>query len=144
MEYHQKLLMHSNSCTIIQQAKSMQEESFQSHSLNRSTTRRCPGTVLFFIIFIIVIDYISKLSADDFGYKTHKRTSQPKSQRTLQSRASREDKITDQKLNDLALVDYIALLENDKNQAQLQQLSAHQQNAARIGLDINVDSINPT
>lgn len=98
----------------------------------------------FCIIFIIVIDYISKLSADDFGYKTHKTTSQPKTQRTLQSRASREDKITDQKLNDLALVDYIALLENDKNQAQLQQLSAHQQNAAKIGLDINVDSINPT
>ena len=67
-------------------------------------------------LFIIVIDYVSKRSAGDFGYLTHKGNNQDKSGRA----ASSTTRIPDYKVNDLAFANDIVLLENDFTQAQRQ------------------------
>ena len=67
------------------------------------------GDVLAPFIFITVIDYVSKRSAGDFGYLTHKGNTQDNSGRAVRSTT----RSTDYKVNYLAFADDIALLEND-------------------------------
>ena len=81
--------------------------------------------------YLIVIDYVSTLSAGDLGYITHIGTRQ-------NQRASR--KVTtgiERKLNDLAFADDIALLENSADRSQ-QQLDAFRINSGKVGLEINI------
>lgn len=60
------------------------------------------GHVLALFHFIIVIDYISKLSAQDFEYRTHKGTSHPSDSVRQTTRQ------IERKINDLAFADDIA------------------------------------
>ena len=95
------------------------------------TTGVLQGNVLAPFLFIIVIDYVSTLSAGDLGYITHTGTRQ-------NQRASR--KVTtgiERKLNDLAFADDIALLENSADRSQ-QQLDAFRINSGKVGLEINI------
>ena len=72
------------------------------------TTGVLQGDVLAPFLFIIVIDYVSKRSAGDFGYLTHKGNNQDNSGRAERSTT----RSTDYKVNDLSFADDIALLEN--------------------------------
>ena len=102
------------------------------------TTGVLQGDVLAPFLFIIVIDYVSRRSAGNFGYLTHKGPKSrlnPRPQRTIVT--SKETKI-ERKLNDLAFADDIALLENEIHSAQ-HQLTVKQQNASEVGLEINTD-----
>ena len=74
------------------------------------------GDVLAPFLFIIVIDYVSKRSAEDFGYLAHKGNNQDNSGREVRSTT----RLPDYKINDLAFADDIALLEKDSTQAQRQ------------------------
>jgi hypothetical protein len=80
-----------------------------------------------------VIDYISKRSAGDYGYLTHKGNSKDCSGRCVRS----STRTIDRKINDLAFADDIALLENDHSRAQ-KQLDALKLEASNVGLEINV------
>ena len=60
-------------------------------------------------LFIIVIDYLSKRSAGDFGYLTHKGYNQDNSGRAVRSTT----RLPDYKVNHLAFADYIDQLKND-------------------------------
>ena len=97
------------------------------------TTGVLQGDVLAPFLFIIVIDYVSKRSAGDFGYLTHKGNTQDNSGRAVRSTT----RSTDYKVNDLAFADDIALLENDSIQAQ-RQLDSLKTEAGKVGLEINV------
>ena len=55
-------------------------------------------------LFIIVIDFVSKRSAGDFGYLSHKGNTQDNSGRAVRSTTLS----TDYKVNDLAFADDIA------------------------------------
>ena len=103
------------------------------------TTGVLQGDVLAPFLFIIVIDYVSRISAGDFGYMTHKGPP-PRTEplRTLRSNTTKNEKTIerDRKLNDLAFADDIALLENCLDKAQ-EQLSIIQKNASSVGLEIN-------
>ena len=94
------------------------------------TTGVLQGDVLAPFLFIIVIDYISKLSAGNYGYLTHKGT----------ATTGRVTRVTthrvDRKMNDLAFADDIAELENDNTQAQ-KQLDELRHHASTVGLEIN-------
>ena len=96
------------------------------------TTGVLQGDVLAPFLFIIVIDFVSKRSAEGFGYLTHKGNDQDKSGRTLRSTT----RTPDYKLNDLAFADDVALLENSAAQSQ-RQLDVYKTNAGQVGLDIN-------
>ena len=97
------------------------------------TTGVLQGDVLAPFLFIIVIDYVSKRSARDFGYLTHKGNTQDNSGRAVRSTT----RSTDYKVNDLAFADDIALLENDSIHAQ-RQLDSLKTEAGKVGLEINV------
>ena len=84
------------------------------------------GDVLAPFLFIIVIDYVSKRSARDFGYLTHKGNTQDNSGRAVRSTT----RSTDYKVNDLAFADDIALLENDSIHAQRQLDTKDRANSA--------------
>ena len=84
-------------------------------------------------IFIIVIDYVSKRSAKNFGYLTHKGNTQDNSGRAVRSTT----RSTDYNVNDLAFADDIALLENDSIHAQ-RQLDSLKTEAGKVGIEINV------
>jgi hypothetical protein len=94
------------------------------------TTGVLQGDVLAPFLFIIVIDYISKLSAGNFGYLTHKGSS--KSGRTTRATT----RVIDRRINDLIFSDDIAELENDNEQAQ-KQLDELHHHASTVGLEIN-------
>ena len=79
-----------------------------------------------------MIIYVSKRSARDFGYLTHKGNTQDNSGRAVRSTT----RSTDFKVNDLAFADDIALLENDSIQAQ-RQLDSLKTEAGKVGLEIN-------
>ena len=96
------------------------------------TTGVLQGDVLAPFLFIIVIDYVQKQSAGDFGYITH--TGTKHGQRTSLRYAHVNEEY---KLNDLDFADDIALLESDMTRSQ-QQLDAHKVNAGKVGLEINV------
>ena len=97
------------------------------------TTGVLQGDVLAPFLFIIVIDYVSKRSAEDFGYLTHKGNNQDNSGRAVRSTT----RLPDYKVNDLAFADDIALLENNSTQAQ-RQLDKLEHEAKKVGLEINV------
>jgi exonuclease III len=97
------------------------------------TTGVLQGDVLAPFLFIIVIDYITRESAGDFGYLTHKGNDQDKSGRQLRSTTRQPD----YKVNDLNFADDVSLLENEAFKAQ-QQLDALQAKARTTGLEINV------
>ena len=99
------------------------------------TTGVLQGDVLAPFLFIIVIDYISKLSEKDFGYITHKGSSHESARPTRQT--TQNQRQIERKLNDLTFADDMALLENDMNRAQ-QQLDALKVNARMTGLEINI------
>jgi exonuclease III len=91
------------------------------------------GDVLAPFLFIIVIDYVSKLSAGEFGYLTHAGSSTNSSGRSVRSTT----RMIERRVNDLAFADDIALLENDASRAQ-GQLDALRTQAASVGLEINI------
>ena len=96
------------------------------------TTGVLQGDVLAPLLFIIVIDYVTKLSEGEYGYLTHKGTS------TTNTRSVRTStREIDRRVNDLAFADDIALLEgeNTRAQAQLDSLGHH---ASTVGLEINI------
>ena len=98
------------------------------------TTGVLQGDVLAPFLFIIVIDYVSRQSAGDFGFLTHKgNNNSDNSGRSLRAHTRTVDRL----LNDLAFADDIALLENDTTRAQ-QQLDALRISASKVGLEINV------
>ena len=70
------------------------------------------GVVLAPFLFIIVIDYVSKRSAEDL---THKGNNQDNSGRAVRSTT----RLPDYKINDLAFADDIALLENVQKTEQM-------------------------
>ena len=78
-------------------------------------TRVLQGDMLTTFIFIIVIYYVSKRSAGNFGYLTHKGNTQDNSGRAVRSTT----RSTDYKVND-HIDDDIVLLENDSMKAQRQ------------------------
>jgi hypothetical protein len=104
------------------------------------TTGVLQGDVLAPFLFIIVIDYISKQSACDFGYLTHKGSAptQQKQARPPRACAKKPKESPERKLNDLSFADDISLLENDQARAQ-QQLNTMQQNASAVGLEISIE-----
>ena len=61
------------------------------------------GEVLASFIFIIVINYVSKRSAEDFGYLNHKINTQDNSGKAVKSTT----RSSDYKVNDLAFTDDI-------------------------------------
>jgi hypothetical protein len=97
------------------------------------TTGVLQGDVLAPFLFIIVIDYVSKLSAGKYGYMTHKGTSNDASGRCMRHSTHTVSRL----VNDLAFADDIALLENTNSQAQ-SQLDSLRHNALTVGLEINV------
>ena len=66
--------------------------------------------------FYIVLDYVSKSSAEEFGYLTYKGNNEDNSGSAVRSTTC----LPDYKVNDIAFTDNIALLENDSTQAQWQ------------------------
>jgi hypothetical protein len=96
------------------------------------TTGVLQGDVLAPFLFIIVIDYVTKLSAGEFGYLTHKGT-HPSGRCTRA--ATRE---ADRRVNDLDFANDIALLEGDIHKSQM-QLDALRHYASTVGLEINVE-----
>ncbi len=94
------------------------------------TTGVLQGDVLALFLFIIVIDYVSRLSAGKFGYLTHKGANT--GGRSLRS-ATRDP---ERRVNDLALADDIAPLESQPLQKQLDALRT---TASSVGLEINTD-----
>jgi hypothetical protein len=101
--------------------------------LLKITTGVLQGDVLAPFLFITVIDYVTKRSAGNFGYLTHKSNNNDTSGRSLRS-TTRFNNI---KMNDLSFADDIALLENDLAQSQL-QLDSLKVEAVAVGLEINV------
>ena len=95
----------------------------------RVTTGVLQGDVLAPFLFVIVIDYITRLSKekDDikFGYRIH-----------IAAKSARQNNIYDGLLYDLDFADDIALLEGDNGKAQL-QLDTIDENSAKVGLLIN-------
>jgi hypothetical protein len=96
------------------------------------TTGVLQGDVLAPFLFIIVIDYITKRSAADFGYITHKGNSADVSGRTVRNGTRRVER----KVNELAFADDLALLENNQQRAQ-EQLDALRREGASVGLEYN-------
>jgi hypothetical protein len=86
-------------------------------------------------LFIIVIDYVTRQSANEFGYLTHKGIKPKESGRHLRTTTTR---LTEQRVADLDFADDIALLESDHTQAQL-KLDSLKINASKVGLEINKD-----
>ena len=101
--------------------------------LFKITTGVLQGDVLAPFLFIIVIDYVTRMSAGQFGYLTHKGSNTNTSGRSMRSTTRN----IDIKINDLAFADDIALLENDSTQSQL-QLDSLKTAASKVGLEINV------
>ena len=97
------------------------------------TTGVLQGDVLAPFLFIIVIDYVSRESAGEFGYLTHKGNNQDQSGRQMRSTTRQ----LEYRVNDLAFADDISLLENDASRAQ-QQLDLLKIKARTTGLEINV------
>jgi hypothetical protein len=91
------------------------------------------GDVLAPFLFIIVIDWVCKPLADNYGYLTHKGTSNDASGRNMRSTTRKVNR----RLNDLSFADDIALLENDNTQAQ-KQLDLMKERASMVGLEINI------
>ena len=102
----------------------------------RVSTGVLQGDVLAPFLFIIVMDYVSNQSANDYGYLTHK--GKPRHNEREPRKNSAATKATkDRKLNDLTFADDVALLENTALGAQ-QQLDAYKTNAERVGLRLNI------
>ena len=99
------------------------------------TTGVLQGDVLAPFLFIIVIDYISNLSAGNYGYLTHKSVER-KNPRAARSNSASLATTPERRLNDLAFADDVALLENNISRAQ-DQLDAFKNSAATVGLRLN-------
>ena len=99
------------------------------------TTGVLQGDVLAPFLFIIVIDYVSSLSAGNYGYTTHK-ASERKNPRPARSTSTASTTLYERKLSDLAFADDVALLENSIAQSQ-DQLDAYKNSAAIVGLRLN-------
>ena len=82
------------------------------------------GDVLAPFLFVIVIDYISKMAAEDHGFVTHKEKKN-ESGRSLRS----STRPPERKLNDLDFADDIALLESSEDRSQKQLDSLKKQSA---------------
>jgi hypothetical protein len=90
------------------------------------TTGILQGDVLAPFLFIIVVDYVTRHSAQNFGYLTHR------------SEGTRSRAVPEKRLSDLDYADDIALLENDQVRAQ-EQLDSYRANARAVGLEINIE-----
>ena len=99
------------------------------------TTGVLQGDVLAPFLFIIVIDYVSKLSAGQFGYITHKgSTSNDSSDRVMRISTRRIER----RINDVIFADDIASLENTNARAQ-EQLNCLSKYSAIVGLKISTE-----
>ena len=96
------------------------------------TTGVLQGDVLAPFLFIIVIDYVSKIAEGEFGYLTLKGNNSDTSGRIMRT-TTRE---VDRRMCDLDFADDLALLENIGPQAQ-KQLESFSKNANAVGLVIN-------
>ena len=96
------------------------------------TTGVLQGDVLAPFLFIVVIDYITRRSQDQFGYVTH---TGKKNESGYSLRAKTYAK--ERKVSDLDFADDIALLENCPLKAQ-NQLDALRNSARTTGLEINI------
>ena len=85
-------------------------------------------------LFIIVI-YVLKRSAGDFGYITHKRNTQDNNGRAVRITTCS----TDNEVYGLAFADDIALLKNDSKHAK-RKLRSLKTEAGKVGLEINVQN----
>jgi hypothetical protein len=92
------------------------------------------GDVLAPFLFIIVIDYISKLSAGEHGYITHIGTQEPEVGERV--RQTTQILTRQQRTNELTFADDMALLESTILRAQ-QQLDDNRREARSVGLEIN-------
>ena len=101
------------------------------------TTGVLQGDVLAPFLFIMVIDYISRLSKGDYGYITHKGAQQTESVRSTRATTVSQRQI-ERKINELTFADDMAQLENDQTRAQ-QQLISLRDNARKAGLEININ-----
>ena len=101
------------------------------------TTGVLQGDVLAPFLFIIVMDYVIKRSAGQFGYITHKgeKQKQQQSGRNLRHTTLSQQKI-ERRINDLTFADDISLLENS-NEEQQKQLDRLKLEASFVGLEIN-------
>ncbi len=104
------------------------------------TTGVLQGDVLAPFLFVIVIDYITKRAAEDYGYLTHKGTLSTNMHRPVRlattTRLATSTRPVERKVNDLDFADDIALLENNRDRAQ-SQLDAQRREASTVGLEIN-------
>jgi hypothetical protein len=96
------------------------------------TTGVLQGDVLAPFLFIIVIDYITRQSQDQFGYVTHT-GKKNETGYLLRSKTCPKER----KVSDLDFADDIALLENCPIKAQ-KQLDALRNSARATGLEINI------
>jgi hypothetical protein len=96
------------------------------------TTGVLQGDIQAPFLFIIVIDYISKIAAEGHGFVTHEEKKN-KSGRSLRSSTQPHER----KLNDLDFADDIALLESSEERSQ-KQLDSLKVQARKVGLEINV------
>lgn len=96
------------------------------------TTGVLQGDVLAPFLFIIVIDYISKKSAMDFGLQIHQGASVNASGRVTRSQVRQPAR----KNSDLAFADDIVLLESNPARTQ-QQLYIFGENAGTVSLEVH-------
>ena len=94
------------------------------------TTGVLQGDLLAPFLFIIVIDYVSSLSAGNYGYITHKAIER-KNPRATRRNSSVSVSAPERKVNDLAFADNVALLENDIKRTQ-EQLDPFKNSAALV------------
>ncbi len=93
------------------------------------TTGVLQGDILAPFLFIIVINYVSRLFAESFRYLTHKVPPPRSNTRPQHGKPLAQKSRTERKLNDLAYADDISLLENYLTRAQLQHTQLQQKAA---------------
>lgn len=104
------------------------------------TTGVLQGNVLAPFLFIIVKDYVSRLSARILGYLTHKGPPSSSNTRPQCGTAIAKESRAECKRDDLAYANDISLLEDDLTRAQ-QQLTQVQQKAGTVWLQLNEKTV---